>query len=160
VHGTYQGLDLELLDPGHEDERAILIEALYPGFMDARHGEEDVIVNGEPVNARLHVAMHQVVANQLLADDPPATWQTVQRPAGLGYDWHNIMHMIATLVTKDVHSALKENRRPDPGRLCPAAEGTTRRLATARNRPLGLARTSSRGPRHPGDKPALRQMSA
>jgi hypothetical protein len=32
------------------------------------------------------MAMHQVVANQLLADDPPETWQTVQRLAGLGYD--------------------------------------------------------------------------
>jgi hypothetical protein len=53
------------------------------------------------------------VANQLLADDPPETWQTVQRLAGLGYDWHNIMHMIAALVTGDVYSALKEHRQPD-----------------------------------------------
>ena len=37
--------------------------------------------------------MHQIVANQLLADDPPETWQTVQRLDGLGYDWHTIMHM-------------------------------------------------------------------
>src|SRR5215510_11569518 len=60
------------------------------------------------------VAMHQVVANQLLADDPPETWQTVQRLAGRGYDWHNIMHMIAALVTEDVYGVLKENRQPDP----------------------------------------------
>ena len=38
--------------------------------------------------------MHQVVVDQLLADDPPETWQTVQRLVGLGYDWRNIMHMI------------------------------------------------------------------
>jgi hypothetical protein len=73
-----------------------------------------VIVDGQTVNPRLHVAMHQVAANQLLAGDPPQTWQTVQRLAGLGYDWHNIMHMIASLVTEDVYSALKEHRRPDP----------------------------------------------
>jgi hypothetical protein len=30
AHGTCQGLDLELLDPGDEDERALLIEALHP----------------------------------------------------------------------------------------------------------------------------------
>jgi len=24
----------------------------------------------------------------------PEMWQTVQRLAGLGYDWHNVMHMI------------------------------------------------------------------
>ena len=114
AHGTWQGLDLELLDLGDEDERAMLFEALHLEFADALRGEEDVIVNGETVNPRLHVAMHQVVANQLLADDPPETWQTVQRLAGLGYDWHNIMHMIASLVTEDVYSALKEHRQPDP----------------------------------------------
>jgi hypothetical protein len=73
-----------------------------------------VLVGGQTANPRLHVAMHQVVANQLLADDPPEAWQTVQRLAGLGYDWHNIMHMIAALVTEDVHAALQEHRQPDP----------------------------------------------
>jgi hypothetical protein len=72
------------------------------------------ILDGEQVNPRLHVAMHQVVANQLLADDPPETWQTVRRLAGLGYDWHNIMHMIASLVTDDVYRAISEHRRHDP----------------------------------------------
>jgi len=114
AHGSYQGLDLELLDPGDEDDRALLIEALHPEFADALHSVEDVIVGGATANPRLHVALHQVVANQLLADDPPQTWQTVRRLAGLGYDWHNIMHMIATLVTEDVYGALKEHRHPDP----------------------------------------------
>ena len=68
----------------------MLIEALHLEFADALHGEDDVIVGAETVNPRLHVAMHQVVANQLLADDPPKTWLTVRRLAGLGYDWHNI----------------------------------------------------------------------
>jgi hypothetical protein len=114
AHGTYQELDLELLDPGDEDERALLIEGIHPEFADALEGDEDVIIGGEPVNPRLHVAMHQVVANQLLADDPPETWQTVQRLAERGYDWHNIMHMIASLVTEDVYGALAEHRTPDP----------------------------------------------
>jgi hypothetical protein len=47
------------------------MEARHPEFADALQGDDDVIVDGEPVNPRLHVAMHQVVANQLLADDPP-----------------------------------------------------------------------------------------
>jgi uncharacterized protein DUF1841 len=114
AHGTYLELDLELLNPGDEDERALLIEALHPEFADALQGDEDMIIDGEPVNPRLHVAMHQVVANQLMADDPPETWQTVQRLAGRGYDWHNIMHMIASLVTEDVYGVLAEHRNPDP----------------------------------------------
>ena len=92
----------------------MLIEAWHLEFADALRGEDDVIVGGETVNPRLHMAMHQVVANQLLADDPPETWQTVQRLAELGYDWHNIMHMIASLVTEDVYLALREHRQPDP----------------------------------------------
>lgn len=114
AHGTYRGLDLELLDLGDEDERGIVIEAWHPEFAEAMQGDDDVIIDGEPVNPRLHVAMHQVVANQLLADDPPETWQTVQRLAALGYDWHNIMHMIASLVTEDVFWAMKEQREHDP----------------------------------------------
>jgi hypothetical protein len=114
AHGIYQELDLQLLDPGDEDERALLIEALHPEFADALQGEDDVIIDGEPVNPGLHVAMHQVVASQLLANDPPETWRTVQRLAGRGYDWHNIMHMIASLVAEDVYGVLKENRKPDP----------------------------------------------
>ena len=49
-----------------------------------------------------------------LAGDPPETWQTVQRLAALGYDWHNIMHMIAAVVSDDVYHVLKEDRRFDP----------------------------------------------
>jgi hypothetical protein len=114
AHGSYRGLDLELLDPGDEDELGFLIEARHPEFADALRIDEDVIVDGEPVNPRLHVAMHQIVANQLLADDPPVTWQTVQRLDGLGYDWHNITHMIAALVTEDVYRSLHEHRQHDP----------------------------------------------
>jgi hypothetical protein len=84
----------------------LLMEALHSEFADALESDDEMIVNGEPFSPRLHITMHQVVANQLIADDPPETWQTVQRLAGLGYDWHNIMHMIAAVMTEDVHRAL------------------------------------------------------
>jgi Domain of unknown function (DUF1841) len=67
-------------------------------------------VGAEPINPRLHIALHQIVASQLLADDPPVTWQTVRRLAGLGYDWHNVMHMIAAVVSDDLYQALHEDR--------------------------------------------------
>jgi len=87
----------------------------------------------------------QVVANQLLADDPPETWQPVQRLAGLGYDWHNIIHMIASLITEDVYRALKSHREPGPGRLRQAAERATRRLAATRTSSLGKVRAAGGG---------------
>ena len=33
----------------------------------------------------------------------------------MGYDCHNIMHMIAALVSDDLHHAMKEHRQFDPG---------------------------------------------
>jgi Domain of unknown function (DUF1841) len=113
-HGTYRGIELERLDPDDEGELGILFEALHGEFHEALDSGDDMVIDGEPVNPRLHVAMHQVVARQLLSNDPPKAWSTVQRLAGLGYDWHNIMHMIAALVTEDVHAALTEHRRHDP----------------------------------------------
>src|SRR5258708_29859817 len=50
AHGIYQELDLQLLGPGDEDERALLFEALHPEFADALQGKDDVIIDGEPVN--------------------------------------------------------------------------------------------------------------
>jgi hypothetical protein len=35
-------------------------------------------------------------------------------PRGLGYDWHNLMHMIASLVTEDVYWALTEHHQSEP----------------------------------------------
>ena len=131
------GTDLELLDPGDDNELTFLIEARHAEFEDALGRGGDVIVDGEPVSPRLDVAMHQVVASQLLADDPPATWQTVQRLIGLGYDWHNIMHMIAALLAEEVYRVMQEHRRlilatmPAGWTSCPA---TGRR----RSRPGGV----------------------
>src|SRR5262249_17737339 len=73
AHGIYQELDLQLLDPGDEDERALLIEALHPEFADALQGDDDVIIDGEPGNTGLHVTVHQGEADRLLSDDPPDT---------------------------------------------------------------------------------------
>ncbi len=99
-HGTYQGLDLELLDPADEDELTFLIEAQHTEFEDALRSDEEMIIDGEPFSPRLHIAMHQVVASQLLADDPPGTW---------------LMHMIAAVVSDDLYRAVQEHRQFDPG---------------------------------------------
>lgn len=114
AHGTYHGLDLELLDPDDEDDLTVLMEARHPELEGAlESGVEVTAADGEPFNPRLHVTMHHVVARQLLANNPPETWQTVQRLARMGYDWHNIMHMIAGLVAEDIYHAMADNQRFD-----------------------------------------------
>ncbi len=80
-----------------------------------------MIAGDQPFSPRLHVAMHHIVASQLLADDPPGTWQTVQQLARMGYDRHNIMHMTAALASDDLYHAMnlyhamKEHQPFDPG---------------------------------------------
>jgi hypothetical protein len=113
-HGSYQGLDLELLSPAEEDELTFLIEAQHTEFGDGLRSGAEMTIDGEPFSPRLHIAMHQIVANQLLADDPPGTWQTAQRLSALGYDWHNTMHMIAAVVSDDLYRIMQEHRQFDP----------------------------------------------
>ena len=106
-HGTYQGLDLEQLDPDDEGERAFLLKAQHLEMEEALERHEEVMTpSGELMNPTLHVALHGLIANQLLSGDPPQTWQTVQRLAGLGYDWHNVMHMIMGPVSAFLHQAM------------------------------------------------------
>ena len=113
-HGSYRGLVLELLDPTDEAELIFLIEAIHPELADGLDSDDEVIAGSEAFSPRLHIAMHQIVANQLLAGDPPETWQTVQRLAAVGYDWHNIMHMIARLVSDDIYQVMHSHRAVDP----------------------------------------------
>ena len=132
-HGTYQGLDLERLDPDDEDERTFLLEAQHLEMEEALENHEEMTgPDGEPMNPRLHVTMHLVIANQLLADDPPETWQTVQRLAGLGYGWHNVMHLVMGPVTEAVYETMAEKRPFDRADLRAAAGRTAGRLAATR----------------------------
>lgn len=94
---------LDLLDPEDEDERMFLLEAAHPQFWKALDTDTEVVILGEPMSPRLHIAMHSIAAAQLLADEPPQTWLTVQRLAGLGYGWHDVMHMIAGVIAADVY---------------------------------------------------------
>jgi uncharacterized protein DUF1841 len=112
-HGSYRDVELGLLDPADEDESMLLLEALHPDLVDLLDSGDEATVDGEPFSPRLHLAMHQIVANQLLADDPPETWQTVQRMAGLGYDWHNVMHMIARVISEDLYRAISDGQQVD-----------------------------------------------
>ncbi|MDE2271723.1 MAG: DUF1841 family protein, partial [Xanthomonadaceae bacterium] len=87
----------------------------HPELEEALERDEEITnAEGEPMSPRLHVTLHTVVANQLLADEPPETWQTVQRLAGLGYDWHNVMHMIMRPVSDQVWRAMAEKQPFDP----------------------------------------------
>jgi hypothetical protein len=115
AHGEYLDIDLSLLDPGDPDERRLLIEAEHPELHQALETDRDEIhVNGQAISPRLHITMHEIVANQIWDDDPPETWQTAQRLLEGGYDRHEVLHMLASVVSDDVYRTLKEGQPHDP----------------------------------------------
>lgn len=83
------------LDPADEDDRAELIRLAHPELAAAIDaGEEVVVVGGEPVNVRLHLLMHHVVAERLLYDDPPEDWLAFDALLDQGIDAHEAQHAI------------------------------------------------------------------
>lgn len=95
--GTFDGTDLGLLDPSNEDERELLILAEHPELLKAvRDDVDEIELNGQVMSPRLHITLHRVVLNQLWNGDPPEVWQTVLRLQSLGYERHEILHMLMT----------------------------------------------------------------
>ncbi len=121
--GFFGEFDLELLDPADPDDRRFLILAEHPELASAIEDDEDeVLVGGEPLNPRLHITIHEIVANQLWADDPPEVWQTARRLLDAGYDRHEILHMIGSALTGEIWTLLHERKAADTIRYVRALE--------------------------------------
>src|SRR6056297_1658583 len=52
------------------------------------------------------MAVRSVALNQILDDEPPETWQTVERLRGLGLDREQVLSQITMVITRHVLSAL------------------------------------------------------
>ena len=113
--GEFEGIDLAFLDPDDADDRRILILAEHPELhraIDA--GLNEIHLQGNTISPELHVAMHEIVANQLWADDPPEVWQTATRLLDAGYERHEVLHMLASVVSDDVYQVLHDHNAVDP----------------------------------------------
>jgi pRiA4b ORF-3-like protein/uncharacterized protein DUF1841 len=106
--------DFPRLDPGDPDERRLLIEGEHPEYHAAL---TDPAFEGEldGVNPRLHIAIHEIVANQLWDDDPPEAWRAVKRLRDAGVDRHDILHQLGSVVTAHLHGALTNRQAVDLG---------------------------------------------
>jgi hypothetical protein len=109
------GLEIEdLTDP---DARSIATRADHPELAEAlADGHHHVTVAGKPMNIRLHLAMHEVVAKQLADHDPPEVHQTARRLLDAGYDRHEVLHMLARPIASQVHAALTDKQPYDHAR--------------------------------------------
>ena len=123
ARGRYRGIELEYLDPAEPDERQILIEAEHKELHAAlKRGDEEIFVAGTPMNPRLHITFHEIVANQLWDDDPPELWATAQRLLGLGYERHEVLHMLCSVVVHQVWGVMDSGRPTDPARYVAALD--------------------------------------
>ena len=109
-----QDWDLGLLDPEDPDERAILIRLAHPNLDEALEaGLNEVEVGGEPMSPSLHLTIHEVVATQVIDDDPPEAFATLQRLVGSGRDPHEALHMLGSAVAAQLWAATHERRPYD-----------------------------------------------
>jgi hypothetical protein len=101
----------QLSDP---DTRSLVIRHEHPEFEEAlKEGRREIEGPSGPMNPRLHLAMHEIVATQLWDDSPPEVWDTVVRLLEGGYERHEILHMLGRLATDQVWEALHEKRPYD-----------------------------------------------
>jgi hypothetical protein len=101
------GLAVEDLDD--PDLRALVIRQEHPEFEDAlRTGLREIDLGSGPMNPRLHLAMHEIVATQLWDDSPTGVWETAVRLLDVGYERHEILHMLGRPVLEQIWAALHE----------------------------------------------------
>ncbi len=105
--------DYPWLNPADPDERGILIEGEHPEWHDLL---QDPSFDGEVdgVSPRLHLAMHEIVANQLWDDDPPEAWRAAQRLVAAGMDRHDVLHELGRVAMEHVYAALATEKPVDP----------------------------------------------
>jgi hypothetical protein len=101
----------ELADP---DVRMMVRRHEHPEFEDAlTQGLEEIDLGDGPMNPRLHLAMHGIVATQLWDDSPPEVWEAAVRLLNEGYGRHEILHMLGRSVSDQVWTALHDERPYD-----------------------------------------------
>jgi len=104
-------------DLGDPDARAFVIRHEHPEFEEALDvGLREIDLGNGPVNPRLHLVMHEVVATQLWDGEPPEVWETAVRPRDTGYERHEILHMLGRPVSDQIWAAWRDNQPDDRGR--------------------------------------------
>ena len=123
----------QLSDP---DVRSVVIRHEHPEFEEAlKAGRRELEGSEGPMNPRLHLTMHEVVATQLWDDSPPEVWDTAVRLRDAGYERHEILHMLASPVSDHIWGALHDQRPYDHERHVAALlalPGSWERERTAR----------------------------
>jgi hypothetical protein len=107
-------VDVADFDVHDEDDRGVLIRAQHPGLVAAiDDGVDEIVVHDEPMNPRLHLLVHEIVANQLAEGQPAVVRATARRLEREGHDRHEILHMIAGGVSGQLWAAIHDRSSAD-----------------------------------------------
>jgi hypothetical protein len=101
---------MQWLDPADADDRALLIAAAHPE-LDTE--AETALVEGREINPGLHLTIHEIIATQIVDDDPPEVWATARRLRKLGYGRHEVLHMLGAAMSPQLWDALQNQREYD-----------------------------------------------
>lgn len=141
------GEETEWLDPTDADDRALLIATAHPELdIEA----ETALVDGHEINPRLHLTIHEIVATQIVDDDPPEVWATAQRLRKLGYGRHEVLHMLGAAMTPQLWDALQ--KQPEYDFQAHRAALAALPESWERARPGGPARPATRAAHAVDDK--------
>jgi Domain of unknown function (DUF1841) len=151
----------QLSDP---DMRSFMIRHEHPEFEAAlKEGRREIEGDDGPMNPRLHLKMHEVVATQLWDDSPPELWDTAVRLLDAGYERHEILHMLAGPVVEQIWGALHDERPYERERHVAALqalprswerERTTRTAARRHDDARKQARRAARAARQRNRRPS------
>ncbi|MBB4907014.1 DUF1841 family protein [Actinophytocola algeriensis] len=99
------GEEFDRLDPADPDERSLLIQGEHPEFQQYL---ADSTWQGEidGMNPRFHLTMHEVIANQLWADEPPEVWRAAKRLREQGMARHDVLHELARVMAEHMRPTL------------------------------------------------------
>lgn len=94
--------ELEADDLGAESQRmALIAEHLQP----APGADRD-----------MSMAVRTVLVNQILDDDPPHVWRTVERLRDAGHGREDVISQMTMVLAEHLHQAMNEGEEPDPDR--------------------------------------------
>jgi len=157
-------LDLTFEQLSDPDVRSGVIRHEHPEFEQAlTHGRREIEGGDRPINPRLHLTMHEIVATQLWDDSPPEVWDTAVRLLEAGYERHEVLHMLGRPVSDQVWEALHDKRPYDRERHVAALQALpgswererTARTATRRHQEARKqARQAARGARKRNRRPS------
>ncbi|MGH9129156.1 MAG: DUF1841 family protein [Acidimicrobiales bacterium] len=108
--GTFDGIELDGLNPDNADDRTVLIHAEHPELSAAiDQGRSRILVGEQTVSPQLHLTMHEVISNQILDGAPPEAWQAAQRLAAAEVERHEVLHMLMSAVSGGLWQVLHDH---------------------------------------------------